>query len=322
MKFLKKSTSQKITVKPIDTLYIYRLLFPQKPYHRLLKDDKLQSEELNNPVNDSQKAQTLFYDEVNAFWKLSIEKKKIFCGLLYNFEEFQGFFDYVDFKPYKYNLSRMILSEYHDKICDNADVDTLIKYYPRELAYAIALISCEDSHPITPPWLLKNFPKIENVIKFLCNTPCDKGCSYCQNVLDIHKGLKRFFGFDNFRTYNGEPLQEKATRAAVEGKSFLAVFQTDGGKFITFQLPALMAGKTAHGLTVVISPLQSLMKDQVDNLAKNGIEDAVTVNGMLNPIERAEALERISNGKASILYISPEQLRSKTIEWKCCTVRN
>ena len=75
-----------------------------------------------------------------------------------------------------------------------------------------------------------------------------------------------------------------------------------------------MAGRAVHGLTVVISPLQSLMKDQVDNLNSIGITEAVTVNGLLDPIERANALERVANGSASLLYISPEQLRSKTIE--------
>ncbi len=314
IKFLEEATSTKLISTAIDTLYLSPLLFPKRPYHRLLKDDKLQIEELNNPVNDSQKARDLFFDEVNAFFHLTPEKKKIFCGLLYNFEEFQGFFDYVDFKPYKYNMKQMILDEYKDKICANTDIDLLVKFYPKELAYALALVGCGDQYSTTPPWLLHNFPKIENVIKFLCNTPCKNGCAYCRSVFDVHKGLKRFFGFDNFRTYNGEPLQEKAARAAVEGKSLLAVFPTGGGKSITFQLPALMAGRATHGLTVVISPLQSLMKDQVDNLAEKGIEDAVTVNGMLNPIERAEAFERVASGKASILYISPEQLRSKTIE--------
>lgn len=314
MKFLQEVISKNITAKPIDTLYLSPLLFPRRPYHRLLKDDKLQVEELNNPVNDSQKAKDLFFDEVNAFEGLAPGKKKIFCGLLYNYEEFQGFFNYVGFKPYKYNMTQMIFDEYRGKICANADLEPLIKYYPKELAYALSLVGCGDSYSVTPPWLLRNFPKIENVIKFLCNTPCKDGCAYCKSVLDVHKGLKRFFGFDNFRTYNGEPLQEKAAQAAVEGKSLLAVFPTGGGKSITFQLPALMAGKTAHGLTVVISPLQSLMKDQVDNLAEKGIEDAVTVNGMMNTIERTEAFERVANGKASILYISPEQLRSKTIE--------
>ena len=314
IKFLEEASQKKLSQKAIDTLYLSPLLFPKRPYHRLLKDDKLQVEELNNPVNDSQKAKDLFFDEVNAFFNLTPGKKKIFCGLLYNFVEFQGFFDYVEFKPYNYNMRQMILDEYKDKICANADIDLLVRFYPKELAYALALVGCGDQYSTTPPWLSYNFPKIENVIKFLCNTPCKDACAYCQSVLDVHKGLKRFFGFDNFRTYNGEPLQEKAARAAVEGKSLLAVFPTGGGKSITFQLPALMAGKATHGLTVVISPLQSLMKDQVDNLAEKGIEDAVTVNGMLNPVERAEAFERVANGKASILYISPEQLRSKTIE--------
>lgn len=300
----------------IDTLYLSPLMFPKRPYHKLLKDDKLQTEELNNPVNDSQKALTLFLDEVNAFYQLPKNRKMIFCGLLYNAPEFKGFFDYVDFRPYKYNLEQIIREEYRGMICNCADLDTLIKHYPIELAYALALIGSQDNCSITPPWLLYNYPKIENVIKFLCNTPCDNGCDYCRDALDIHKWLKTFFGYDQFRKFAGDTisLQEIAAQAAVGGKSLLAVFPTGGGKSITFQLPALMAGRTTHGLTIVISPLQSLMKDQVDNLVERGIEEAVTINGMMNPIERADAIERVRNGKATILYISPEQLRSKTIE--------
>lgn len=123
-----------------------------------------------------------------------------------------------------------------------------------------------------------------------------------------------FYGYDKFRTYNGEPLQENAVKAAVDGKSLLAIFPTGGGKSLTFQLPALMSGRSVHGLTVVISPLQSLMKDQVDNLADRGITDAVTINGLLDPISRSLAIERVMNGDASLLYIAPEMLRSKTIE--------
>jgi len=75
-----------------------------------------------------------------------------------------------------------------------------------------------------------------------------------------------------------------------------------------------MAGRNSHALTVIISPLQSLMKDQVDNLEKKGITEAVTINGLLDPIERGKSIERVREGIASILYISPESLRSKTIE--------
>ena len=297
----------------IDTLYISPLLFPKKPYHKLLKDDKLQSDELNNPLNDSIKARDLFYDEINAFQQLPNKLKWIFCALLYPYPEFQGFFKYNDFKPYP--LSDISIKDAFDgKICTNADIDLLLKHYPVELAYSLALIACEDKDSITPPWVLQNYPKVENVIKFLRHTPCADGCKYCKNKLDIHRQLKRIFNFDEFRTYNGEPLQEKAAEAAVQGKSLLAVFPTGGGKSVTFQLPAIMAGEATHGLTIVISPLQSLMKDQVDNLEGKGITDAVTINGLLSPIERANAIERISSGSANILYISPEQLRSRTIE--------
>ena len=128
------------------------------------------------------------------------------------------------------------------------------------------------------------------------------------------KGLKTFFGYDEYRSFDGINLQEQAVRAAINNKSLLAIFPTGGGKSITFQVPALMAGKYAKGLTVVISPLQSLMKDQVDNLEEKHITDAVSINGLLDPIERAEALRRVEEGEASLLYISPESLRSRTIE--------
>ncbi|RYD03576.1 hypothetical protein N752_19405 [Desulforamulus aquiferis] len=126
--------------------------------------------------------------------------------------------------------------------------------------------------------------------------------------------MKLFFGFDSYRSYGGEPLQENAVKAAIANKSLLAIFPTGGGKSITFQVPALMSGENVKGLTVVISPLQSLMKDQVDNLEKAGITEAVTINGLLDPIERAKSFERVEDGSASILYISPESLRSRSIE--------
>ena len=304
----------------IDTLYLSPLVFPRKPYHKLLKDDKIQSEELNNPLNDAMKARDLFYDEVNEFQALSSKMKWIFCALLFPYPEFQGFFKYIGFKPYALT-EYAIRSEFEGRICENADLGLLMKYYPVELAYALAIINCDDKSSITPPWVLRNYPKVENVIKFLRHTPCENGCAYCDAKLDVHKQLKKFFGFDEFRTYNGEPLQKKAADAAVKGESLLAVFPTGGGKSITFQLPALMAGEAIHGLTVVISPLQSLMKDQVDNLEEKGLAEAVTINGLLSPIERKDAVERVANGTASMLYISPEQLRSKTID-RLLTSRN
>ena len=298
----------------IDTLYMSPLLFPSRPYHALLKDDKLQTDDLNNPLNDAMKAQKLFFDEVSAFQHLPTGVQQVYYHLLHPYAEFYGFFKYLGFSLLKDSTESLILSEYKGLLCENTKLTALIRRYPVELAYALALIASSDYHSITPPWLLKNYPRIEDVMKYLCNTPCEAGCPYCTGRLDVKRHLKLIFGYDSFRTYNGEPLQERAAQAAVDGKSLLAVFPTGGGKSITFQLPALMAGQSVHGLTVVISPLQSLMKDQVDNLNERGILDAVTVNGMLSPIERGDAFRRVENGSATLLYISPEQLRSRTIE--------
>jgi ATP-dependent DNA helicase RecQ len=298
----------------IDTLYLSPLLFPSKPYHALLKDDKLQTDDINNPLNDSIKARDLLFDEVTEFQKTDPILRQIFYFLLKDKKEFCSFFHFIDYKENYIDLQNIIGEKFHSSICENADLSGIITEYPVELAYCLALINTGSRYSITPPWVLKNFPAVERIMFWLRSKPCLKGCSYCNEALDIFKGLKRFFGFDFYRTYAGEPLQEKAVGAAVANKSLLAVFPTGGGKSITFQVPALMSGINSKGLTVVISPLQSLMKDQVDNLEKVGITDAVTINGLLDPIERAKSFERVENGSASILYISPESLRSRTIE--------
>lgn len=300
--------------KTIDTLYLSPLLFPRRPYHRLVKDEKLQVEEMNNPLNDSLKARDLFYDEISAFNNLSKELQSIYHKLLQKQEEFEGFFDYIGFEETSNDLAELIQTQFKGLICDHADISRLASEHPTALAYALALIHCGDTLSITPPWVLHQFPVVEHVLKLLCNTPCHQSCSYCEERLDIHKNLQSVFGYKEFRTFDGEPMQEKAVQAAVDGKSLLTIFPTGGGKSLTFQLPAIMAGRNEHGLTVVISPLQSLMKDQVDNLAEKGITEAVTINGLLDPISRTNAFERVADGSASILYIAPEMLRSKTLE--------
>ncbi len=301
----------------IDTLYLSPLLFPKRPYHHLVKDDKLMSEQMNNPVNDCEKAKELLMDEIAAWNLLSENKRKIFTLLLQHEEEFRGFLMYVgtiETDETTTDVSELILSEYKNHICAHADIPALAAQSPCGLAYALALIGTDDYQSVTPGWVLHNYPEVEHFIYVLCHTQCADGCEYCNHMLDIHYNLKQLFGYDAFRTYDGEPLQEQASQAAVDGKSLLAIFPTGGGKSLTFQLPALMDGRTVHGLTVVISPLQSLMKDQVDNLADRGFTDAVTINGLLDPISRSLSIERVLSGDATLLYIAPEMLRSNTIE--------
>ncbi|WP_445956067.1 RecQ family ATP-dependent DNA helicase [Yeosuana sp.] len=298
----------------IDTLHLSPLLFPKTPYHALLKDDKLQLEEQNNPLNDAIKAKDLFYDEVSMFMDMDNDLKQILFALLGDIKEFSSFFRFVGCFFQDLKIVELIKARFVSQICSNATLEYLVRENPVELAYCLALINTNSRYSITPPWVVKNYPDVERVMFLLRNNPCITGCHYCNHSLDAKIGLKKYFGFESYRTYNGKPLQEEAVNAAINNKSLLAVFPTGGGKSITFQVPALMCGENTKGLTVVISPLQSLMKDQVDNLEKLSITEAVTINGLLDPIERAKSFERIENGSASILYISPESLRSKTIE--------
>lgn len=300
----------------IDTLYLSPLLFPQKPYHKLVKDDKLIVDELNNPLNDAIKARDLFFDEYAEWQRLSPHRKSIYWALLHDVGEFKGFFAFVEQSEtiiHIQDVANIIKLEYTGQICSNANVAAVVTKYPVELAYSLAIIGVNDPGSITPPWVIHSYPKVANVIHLLCGTPCDK-CEYCKKRLDAHSALKEFFGYDEFRVFDGKPMQQEAVESAIRSESLLCIFPTGGGKSLTFQIPALMAGKNEKGLTVVISPLQSLMKDQVDNLSERGISSAVTINGLLDPIERAVAIGQVSDGSADMLYISPEMLRNKTIE--------
>ena len=320
-----KYTSLRGNPTIVDTLFLSPLLFPKRPYHRLVKDDKLQVDELNNPANDSMKARDLLNDEIAAWRQLSPDRQEIYYQLLYDKQEFEGFFKYVGYSSSvqqsfwgrilrtQSSLQQLILREFEGRVCSHSDFEMLVRQYPIELAYCLAVIGADDIFSVTPAWVIRNYPQVVNVMDLLCNTSCDD-CDYCRKRLDAHSGLKEFFGFSEFRIFDGVPMQQQAVESAIRGESLLTIFPTGGGKSLTFQLPALMAGRNTHGLTVVISPLQSLMKDQVDNLAARGISEAVTINGLLDPIERSAAIGQVADGTANILYIAPEMLRSKTIE--------
>src|SRR3977135_655348 len=110
--------------------------------------------------------------------------------------------------------------------------------------------------------------------------------------------LKQFFGFSSFR-----PLQEEIIRDALAGRDVLALLPTGGGKSLCFQLPAL----ARSGLTVVVSPLISLMKDQVDALQASGVP-ATFLNSSLKADESRARLRGLHNGEYRLLYAAPERL--------------
>ncbi len=116
--------------------------------------------------------------------------------------------------------------------------------------------------------------------------------------------LKKHFGYDNFR-----PLQEEIIKHVLQEKDCLAIMPTGGGKSLCFQLPALIF----NGITIVVSPLISLMKDQVDALQSNGIS-AGFINSTLDSSDIAQIQFQAKRGDLKILYIAPERINANGFE--------
>src|SRR5471030_2446791 len=121
---------------------------------------------------------------------------------------------------------------------------------------------------------------------------------HAQTTPALLPALKQYFGFTSFR-----PLQEEIIRDSLAGRDTFALLSTGGGKSLCFQLPALVR----DGLTVVVSPLIALMKDQVDALQASGIA-ATFLNSSLAAGEGRERLRGLHNGKFRLLYVAPERL--------------
>lgn len=116
--------------------------------------------------------------------------------------------------------------------------------------------------------------------------------------MHLRSALKKYFGYDEFR-----PLQEEIVTDALSGRDVLALMPTGGGKSVCFQLPALLR----DGLTIVVSPLIALMKDQVDSLEASGIA-ATFLNSTLDAEEARRRWRGLHRGEYRLLYAAPERL--------------
>ena len=114
----------------------------------------------------------------------------------------------------------------------------------------------------------------------------------------MHRTLSKYFGYDSFR-----PLQEDIIKDVLAGKDVFVLMPTGGGKSLCYQIPALLM----DGVTVVVSPLISLMKDQVDSLRANGVE-AVYLNSTLSYKESNQIKQDLEKNLIKLLYVAPERL--------------
>jgi ATP-dependent DNA helicase RecQ len=205
--------------------------------------------------------------------------------------------------------------------CASVPVDeSLVQTQSRRLAlaYVLAWLRVAGSNSVLPPWVRLEHPLTGEIIKRLREVPCHSvDCAYCRRVHNSQEQLRSFFGFDTFRptphNSTGGSLQQEIVEAGMRNDSLLAILPTGGGKSLCFQLPALVRNYRLGVLTIVLSPLQALMKDQVDGLVRRtGTPFAAALYGLLTPPERSDVLRRIRLGDVALLYVSPEQLRNRS----------
>ena len=322
-------------LKVIDTLRLSPLAFPRNPYHRLIKDYKLIKDSLNSPLADCDATLTLFEDQQAAFAQLGASDASELCcyqSLIAPVgSDLEALFREVTQRPplARHQLKILIrdllretdkLYERDLKVCRTRldkllEQDLLDETMRWPLAYALAWLRVSGGNSVLAPWVRYQFPAVSRLIAELRDMPCgDVHCQYCSTTHDPRRELKRYFGFPDFRyEKTGESLQHDVVLAGMRGENVLAVLATGGGKSLCYQLPALNRYHRNGSLTVIISPLQSLMKDQVDGLLDRNVQCAASLNGLLTMPERADVLEKIQLGDVGILLVSPEQFRNKAL---------
>lgn len=321
----------------VDTLRLSPLSFPQNPYHRLIKDYKIISSSLSSPLADCQATVTLFNEQYIAFQDLATQnylELRCYQSLLWQSGMPAFYFSELTKESLPLDMRSLqlaiidILKETDKrlnrdfKVCKTR-LKTLIEQdlYQVQLhipiAYVLAWLRVSGGNSILAPWVKYQFPKVMEMITELRDVPCShEKCQYCQSVHNPRSELKHYFGYDDFRYEDdGTSVQFDVTLASMRGKNVLAILPTGGGKSLCYQLPALNRYYRNGSLNIIISPLQSLMKDQVDGLLhKHEIHSAATLNGMLSLPERADVLEKIKMGDIGLLLVSPEQFRNKAFQ--------
>ncbi len=311
----------------IDTLFLSPLAFPENPYHRLVKNYKLVRDSINDPVADAKLALLLFQDQWQA---LSEQQAQSSILSFYHFAfsenpQFAGIQQALLAMGAKVLQTTTAFDLFEkltiNKVCATAVNKVILSYLPDPrlrpaLAYCLAWLRVADGNSVLPPWVRQQFPDVAPALRQLRDIPCHlESCHYCQQIHDTEAQLQRYFGFSSFRpepeNTQGASLQKDIVEAGMVDTPLFAVLPTGGGKSLCFQLPALVRYQRRGVLTIVVSPLQALMKDQVDNLRnKTGAPSAAALYGMLTAPERGEIIKAIQMGDIALLYVSPEQLRN------------
>jgi len=298
----------------LDTLELSVLAFPRRPYHRLVKDDRLVRDARPHPLSDVRASERVLEDAV-ASWQPSPliphvdvpEHARQGWRRLY---EQHGW-------PWHPSDPLDLRARWHGRVCANSP-----RLSPTRIDMPLVMLDAwlgvqDEAGSVLPRWVRETWPEVRTLARDLRATPCqDPSCAWCTTNLCPDPWVREVFGFDSFREEpalaDGTSLQRELVARGLRERSTFGILPTGGGKSLCFQVPAEARHRLLGQLTVVVSPLQSLMKDQVDSL-KERIPHARAIYGGLPSLLRPQVIEEVRTGACGLLYLSPEQLRNPGI---------
>lgn len=296
----------------IDTLELSILAFPLQHKHKLNKEYKQSEYSSNCPLEDARATRLLLHVQIEALqnkpqslrhlltWLLGCGYEKASCAYKQLFCDVLGW----NMAPVRIEkLPTEMLLGVNQSYLHQLLLSPQTYNFDTKLCVAALLVwnyetNLKNEREAFSNWLsnLAPFQDVLNNLFPLVNS---------EFAIESHL---EHFGISSFR-----PLQEKAVKSIVNRECPLIMMPTGGGKSLCYQLPALMFHHRQKALTVVISPLQALMADQVADLEEAGLFFSTYINGNLTAQERRLRLEELRSGNKGLLYISSEQLRSMSI---------
>ena len=315
----------------IDTLILSPIAFPERPYHRLVKQYKtprLERLQVNDPLLDARTTAVLLDDICEALAKRQKSAPTLMQAWHWLLTQSPASAGYDALfarirrapAPSQAEAKGAITAALEGRGCPQ-EIERIAENagaLPLPTAWLIAWASVAETGSVIPPYIWHRAPQVRDMVRALRMRACDApACEWCGSRLNPERQLKRWLDFEQFRpepkTENGESVQREIVVKHLAETPLLAVMPTGAGKSLCYQLPALVRHAGAAELTVVISPLVALMNDQIASMQGKGVDCAVTINGLLTAPERAAALDKIVYGEAGIVLLAPESLRSRPV---------
>ncbi len=317
-------TSPLLQLATVDSLELSTVAFPRRPYHRLAKDDLLVRDATPNPVSDVRASEQVLLDAVAALHAVPDRDRGLLAALFARADvpvhARRGFAALFQLLGWRWDPLAPVdlVTAWGDRVCRNTP---WLQHPTFDLELLMVAAWLRVAHhldgSVLPAWVRRAMPRTRKLLHDLRATSCtDPGCSWCVRHASPEHWLAEVFGFDGFRAEpaapDGSSLQRLLVDRGIRGEPTFGILPTGGGKSLCFQVPAEARHRRLGQLTVVISPLQSLMKDQVDALSLR-IPHARALYSGLPTVLRPQILDEVVTGACGLLYLSPEQFRNRSI---------